>query len=152
MPPFDHVPLADRLALARHVLALSAPRGEAPTPLEITPRFVRATPPGARRTAAYLTLRNAGADDALIGARSAAAASVSLHRSAHEGGVMRMEPVERLALPSGATVELEPGGLHLMLEELRVPLAPGATVAVELLFLNGPPRTVELPVLREVPK
>jgi copper(I)-binding protein len=42
-----------------------------------------------------------------------------------EGGVMRMRPLERVELPAGKTVKLAPGGMHLMLEELRQPLKAG---------------------------
>lgn len=87
-------------------------------------------------SAAYLTLRNAGAEtERLLQASSPAADRVSLHVSLMEGGTMRMRPVDRLDIPAGETVTMEPGsGLHLMLEGLHEPLRDGASVPMTLTF------------------
>ena len=45
---------------------------------------------------------------------------------------MTMRPLERLELPAGRTVELKPGGYHLMLQDLKQPLPPGTTVRLTL--------------------
>jgi periplasmic copper chaperone A len=50
------------------------------------------------------------------------------------GGMMEMRPVDRIEVPAGETVALEPGGYHVMLKELVAPLADGATVEVTLVF------------------
>jgi hypothetical protein len=49
-----------------------------------------------------------------------------------EGGVMRMRPVARIELPAGKAVRLAPGGLHIMLVDLRQPLKPGDRVPLTL--------------------
>jgi periplasmic copper chaperone A len=85
--------------------------------------------------AGYLTLRNTGAaGDRLVAAESPAARVVELHTHIREGEVMRMRPVDAIALPPGQTVRLEPGGLHLMLIGLARPLARGESVPVTLRF------------------
>ncbi|MDP3417694.1 copper chaperone PCu(A)C [Falsiroseomonas sp.] len=90
---------------------------------------------GAGRVGAgYLTLRNTGAADRLVAARAAIAGTVELHTHIHENGVMRMRPVEAIDLPAGGTVTLQPGGLHLMLIDLKQPLRQGETVPVTLVF------------------
>jgi copper(I)-binding protein len=93
---------------------------------------------GSGNGAAYLKIRNAGkAADALLGARSAASESVEIHESYQDMGMMMMRPVERLDLAPGKTVELKPGGYHLMLLNLKQDLKPGASIPVTLRFRNA---------------
>lgn len=51
-----------------------------------------------------------------------------------EGDIMKMRAVKALELPAGKTVELKPGGYHLMLMDLKQPFAKGSTVPVTLHF------------------
>ena len=97
--------------------------------------------------AVYVTLRNTGAaPDALVGASSQAAEVVELHETIRDGEVMRMRPVGSLALPAGATLEMKPGGLHIMLINLKRALRPGERVPVVLTFEHGASLTLEVPV------
>ncbi|KAF1055440.1 MAG: hypothetical protein GAK43_00234 [Stenotrophomonas maltophilia] len=74
--------------------------------------------PAMAMTAGYGVVRNGCSTPvAIIGARSAAFADVSLHETTIVGGVSRMRAIERLPLAPGARAELKPGGLHLMLME-----------------------------------
>jgi copper(I)-binding protein len=110
--------------------------------------WVRVAPSTDRPAAAYLVITNpSGSSEALLGASSPIAASVELHQSGtdHEG-MTGMQPVERLDLPPGATVRLEPGGHHLMLLGLRTPLAVGDRVTLQLRFERAGSVTVELDV------
>ena len=50
------------------------------------------------------------------------------------GGMMTMQPVESIAVPAGETVELKPGGYHVMLLEVKKVLAVGDTIDVTLTF------------------
>lgn len=68
----------------------------------------------------------------LVGVTSPVAAVAEIHEMAMEGDVMKMRPVESLSLPAGQTVELKPGGHHLMLTQLKQPLAAGSSVPVTL--------------------
>jgi copper(I)-binding protein len=72
------------------------------------------------------------ADLALTGVASPAAARAELHRTSMEEGVMRMRPVASIDLPSGKAVKLAPGGLHIMLFDLKQPLKPGDKVPLTL--------------------
>jgi periplasmic copper chaperone A len=105
-------------------------------PLTIDRAWSRATPPAAKVGAGYLVVTNGGqTPDRLTAASSPAAGRVEVHEMQMDGGVMRMrELAQGLAVPPGASVELKPGGYHLMLMELRAPLAAGATVPVTLVF------------------
>jgi len=63
-----------------------------------------------------------------------------------EGDVMRMRRVEELLVPAGGEVGLLPGGLHLMLLDLREPLVPGDTLSLTLEFERAGPVDVRVPV------
>ncbi len=95
----------------------------------------RATVGAAKNGAVYLKIANGGdTADRLVAASSAVAGMVSLHRSAMEEGVMKMRPVESVAIGPGETAVLKPGGLHIMLMNLKRPLKEGEMFAVELSF------------------
>lgn len=102
---------------------------------------------GMANGAVYVTVRNPGsAPDALVRATSDAARTVELHEVVNDGGVMRMRPIETLAVPAGASVEMKPGGYHVMLLGLTRDLRPGETVKVELTFERAGRMTIEAPV------
>jgi copper(I)-binding protein len=48
--------------------------------------------------------------------------------------MMEMVPIDRLEVPAGETVSLEPGGYHVMLLDLVAPLEDGAEIEVTLTF------------------
>ena len=92
--------------------------------------------PGAPSNAAgYAILRNRGtAPDALVSASSDVSERVEVHETRNMSGMMMMEKVDKVALPTGARVELKPGSYHLMLIGLKRPLTPGQTVDITLEF------------------
>ena len=115
--------------------------------IQVAEGHVRALPPTVRNTAAYLRLQNRADEPlVLIGARSDAAASVSLHESYQQDGQMSMRRVRAAEVPAGGELRLEAGGRHLMLMGLDEPLARGDTVQLTLLFRGGLEKTVSLPV------
>lgn len=73
----------------------------------------------------------------IVGASSPAFEDVSLHETRLVDGVSRMRAVAELPVAANGTVTLEPGGLHLMLTQPRVPLAPGGTVEIEFALKGG---------------
>lgn len=95
----------------------------------------------------YLTIRNDGADDVLTGLATPAAAMPMLHETVMEDGVATMPHVTAVPVPAGATVALEPGGLHAMLMDLTAPLEEGTTIPVTLTFEQAGEVTVEAEVL-----
>ncbi len=114
---------------------------------EISGGEVRETPPGMERTAAYMTLHNNGDRDCrLVAATSPVAGRLEVHGHRQKGGMMRMRPLEAIAVAAGAQVVLEPGGRHLMLLELTGPLAGDDKVEMELDFGECGTRKVTLPV------
>lgn len=104
--------------------------------LRIAQPWSRATPGGARVAGGYLTVTNTGsAPDRLIGGSAAFAERVEIHEMATTNGVMTMRALPQgLTIAPGQTIELKPGGLHVMFMGLRSPLSQGQTVKVTLEF------------------
>lgn len=97
--------------------------------------WVRATPGGAKLTAAFMEIRaEKGTTDRLLTVSTAAAGRVELHTHIHEGDVMKMRKIEALDIPDGTSRVLKPGGDHLMLMDLAAPIKEGDSVALKLVF------------------
>ena len=95
----------------------------------------------------FLQLRNTGTQaDRLIAASTPAARVTELHTMTRDGDVMRMRPVQDIPIPPGGTVELRPGGFHIMLIGLAAPLQQGARVPLTLRFERAGEVQVELAV------
>ena len=108
-----------------------------PAALSAQDAWIRATP-GIDVAAAYLTLHNSGAQPVVVnGVRTVAAASAMIHESAMHNGQATMRPHEALRIAPGETVRFAPGGLHIMLQGLKRPLAAGDEVPLELLLEGG---------------
>jgi copper(I)-binding protein len=96
----------------------------------------------------YVTLRNSGAADALVGGSSPVAASASLHTETEAlGGAEVMADLPQLTLPAHGQAGLLPGHDHLMLIGLNRTLSAGQRVAVTLRFAHADPVTIEVPVV-----
>ncbi len=104
--------------------------------LTITEPFSRATLPRAPVAGGFLTVTNTGtADDRLVAATSEVAGRTEIHEMAMVGDVMQMrERPDGIPIPAGETVELKPGGYHLMFMELAAPFVEGELVEVVLSF------------------
>jgi len=120
-----------------------------PAKIEVSDGWVRPTIGQGRTTAAYFTVTNKGdQDDVLVAARSAKAKAVELHQTSMTAdGVMQMRPVEGgLPIPVGGTLQLAPGGMHVMIMGLDEALAAGGEFALTLEFSKAGPVEVVLPV------
>lgn len=104
--------------------------------LRIENPWTRATPGGAKVAGGYLRVVNTGpVPDRLVGATFPNAGSAEVHAMSVEGGVMKMRPLEGgLEIRPGETVELKPGGNHLMFRDLRQGLKEGDIVQGTLVF------------------
>lgn len=109
----------------------------------------RATPAGARVTGGYMLIENRGAaPDRLVGGSTPAAERVEIHEMAMDDGVMKMRPIPGgLEIPPGGSVELKPGGYHIMLMELKAQLNAGDEVPATLTFEKAGPVEVVLTVV-----
>ncbi len=116
--------------------------------LKIHRVWSRATPPGAGSGVTYLAIENTGdSDDVLKAVTSSAAANAMIHETRMTGGVMTMSHMMSLPIPAGGTVELKPGGLHVMLTGLSAPLKAGVPFRLTLTFEKAGEITLDVPVL-----
>ncbi len=70
----------------------------------------------------------------LVSASSPVAGVVEIHEMKMDGDVMKMKASPGLDLPAGKTVELKPGGYHVMMMDLKRQLKAGETVALTLVI------------------
>lgn len=104
--------------------------------LAVTAPWTRATPGGAKIGGGYLKITNNGrTPDRFVGATSDASDHVELHEMSMTAGVMKMRPLPNgLEIKPGETVELKPGGNHLMFVDLKRPLKQGESFKATLQF------------------
>jgi copper(I)-binding protein len=125
-----------RAIAAVAALGLSVAPLESQPSLRVTGAWVREPVPGRTMTAAYAVIENPGPADAQVVAVAADLAGVvEVHEMVRSGDMMKMSPVEHFTIRAKDKVALEPGGLHLMLFELRKPLKDGDSVT--LTFTTG---------------
>jgi periplasmic copper chaperone A len=95
----------------------------------------RATTPGAKIAAGYMTIRNnSAAPDRLLGGSSPLASKVETHVTMKDGDIMRMREVKGYEVPAKGSFELKPGGAHLMLVDIKKPFKEGDRIPVTLRF------------------
>jgi len=135
-----------RVLFALALLAAASAASVRAADVEITEAWARATAGASKNGVAYFTITNHGPDNAVIGALTSVAERTGLHGHEMDGDVMRMRPVESIDLPSGSTVTLAPGGLHVMLMGLTAPLAEGAWFPLSLEFADGGTATTNVMV------
>ncbi|OUM04380.1 copper chaperone PCu(A)C [Variovorax sp. JS1663] len=132
------------LAVAGSALAQTPASGAAA--VEVRDAWARASVPGQSGTGAFMKL-TAPAGARLVGASTPAAGVAEVHEMKMEGDTMRMRALDRgLELPARQTVELKPGGYHLMLMDLKQPLANGSSLPLTLQFedAKGQKSTLDL--------
>jgi copper(I)-binding protein len=116
--------------------------------IHISQPWARATPKGASSAAAYMTITNNGTTpDRVSCVSSDASGKCQIHSMTMNNGVMQMRPVVGgLEIKPGATVTLKPSGLHVMLTDLKHPLAQGKTVKITLKFDHAGTVDVDYPI------
>ncbi len=127
-------------------LILATACNATPADLHVDSPAVGANP--GQSAALYMELSNTGGtDDSLIGASCECAQSASVHLTEERDGVSMMVATDQLPLPAQETVELHPGGSHIMLVGLSDPLKVGSTVKISLHFADSEDMTVDAPVV-----
>jgi copper(I)-binding protein len=114
--------------------------------IKVEQAYTRSTVPGQMAAGGFMKIENKGAADQLVSASSPVAGEVQLHEMAMEGNVMKMRQVKDIAVPAGGSVELKPGGLHLMFMNIKAPLTAGESVPVKLKFAKAGEVEVKMPV------
>lgn len=119
-------------------LGVSTQVASAEGEIQVRDPWVQAAPPNAKVMAAYLEINNSGKKPrALTGASSTAFGQVGIHQSVMHGNMVHMEHMKELVIPTGISVALKPGGMHLMLMEAKKPLQIGDQVTITLIFKGG---------------
>ena len=105
--------------------------------------WVRGTVAQQMATGAFFSISSAGGGK-LLSVSSPAAGVVEIHQMLMDGSTMKMRAVQALDLPPGNAVELKPGGYHLMLMDLKAPLAAGQSIDLLLVVedRNGKKETI----------
>ncbi|MDB5731839.1 MAG: hypothetical protein JWQ03_1734 [Variovorax sp.] len=117
-------------------------------PVDVRDAWVRPAVPGQSGTGGFMKL-NAPSGTRLVGVSSPVAGVAQVHEMKMDGDTMRMRALKNgLELPARQTVELKPGGAHLMLMDLKQPITQGATVPMTLRFedARGVKSSLELKV------
>jgi len=125
--------------------AYAQAQATAPVAVAVEGAWARASVQGQKATGAFMRL-TAKEGARLVRVESPAAGVAEVHEMKMEGDIMRMRAVPGLDLPAGKTVELKPGGYHVMLLDLKAPLAKGSSVPVTLVFQDAKGAETLLPL------
>ena len=104
--------------------------------VDVKDAWVRTSVQGQKATGAFMKI-TAKDGAKLVGGSSPVAGVTEVHEMRMEGDIMKMRAVPALDLPAGKTVELKPGSYHLMLMDLKAPLAKDSTVPITLVFKDA---------------
>jgi copper(I)-binding protein len=136
-----------KFTAALPLLLAALPQWAGAADMEVFHAWARPTPPTAQVGAVYFSVSNRGAkEDKLLAVDSTVAGSVEIHETQMLKGVMQMRPVASVSCPPGATVKVEPGGLHVMLLGLKKPLIEGTRMDLTLRFRDAGVLTIQVPV------
>lgn len=113
----------------------------------VTQGHVRATIPGTNISSAYMTIHNNYEKTVTLQrVSSKISPRVEIHQHSMEAGVMSMQKLNSLNIDGKSQAVLQPGGLHLMVFDVKKPLQNNDTVEFTLHFLAQGELTVQLPV------
>jgi periplasmic copper chaperone A len=131
-----------RIALAAICMVILAPTAAQDKGLKIEQVHARIIPAN-KMGAIYLTIVNSTQEsDRLLSISTPIAGKAELHSITDDSGVMKMRPMEGIALKPGEIVELKPGGLHIMLMDVQGGLKPGDTFPLTLTFEKAGAKSV----------
>jgi periplasmic copper chaperone A len=129
------------------MLAAALPQWAGAADIQVTQAWARPTPPTAQVGAVYFSVKNSGTkEDELVAVSSSVAASVEIHETQTVKGMMQMRQVASVSCPAGATLKIEPGGLHVMLLGLKQPLMEGSRVDLTLRFRHAGVLSIQVPI------
>ena len=115
--------------------------------------YAKATPPNAKNSAAFMKIKNTSNSDVeLILANSNISKTTELHTHIEENGMKKMIQIPSIKIPANSSVELKPGGLHIMFLGIQNQINENSNVDLNLTFSDG--KTYELtkiPVKKVIP-
>lgn len=111
--------------------------------------YVRLAPPNAPATGAFMVIKNNGDKDVkVVKADNPVSKVTELHTHLNEGGVMKMRPVPSIEVKAKGEAVLKPGGLHVMMIDIKTPMKEGDVVPITLSFDDGSTKQVDAKVVR----
>lgn len=116
--------------------------------VKVEQAWMRATAPGQEVAGAFMNITSA-TDAKLVGVTSPAG-TAQLHSMTMVKGVMEMRALKDISLPKNKTVKLTPGGMHIMLFDLKQAMKPGDVVPVTLDIVSAPGHHEKVEVKVEV--
>ena len=117
--------------------------------LDVRDPWIKNLPASVPVRAGYMTIHNPQSKAvSIVSLRSDAFASVEIHQTIEQDGMMRMEQVRSLNIESNSSVQLAPGGLHLMMMNPSEPTQPGDLLEIVIVLDDGSEQRVEMQVLR----
>ena len=144
------LPRVSQLLKPLLILSFSVVAAAATAPshdMQVKQAWARATPPGVQVGAAYAVIENAGsAADRLLAVETDVCQVVEIHSTSHADGRMQMRPVESVDVPAHGRVTFGPGGLHLMLVDLKQPLRAGERLPITFVFRTAGRISVQAPI------
>lgn len=133
-------------AIALLLISLFVSSAAADT-IAVTDAWLRATVAPQTTTGAFMTIKS-DVPAKLIAASSPLTKNIQFHAMSMDGGVMRMRALPEVELKPNVPTTFNPGGLHIMLSDLKQPIKPGARVPVQLTFrVKGKEKTMAVEVL-----
>ena len=116
--------------------------------LEISQARIKNLPPSVPVRAGYMAIHNPSQIEvSIVAIRSDAFVSVEIHRSVMQDGMMRMDLVESLQIAPGSSLQLAPGGLHLMMMQPVQATRPGEVIEIILQLDDGSEQTLKMKVI-----
>lgn len=111
--------------------------------LSIENAYIKQTPPNAKTTAIFLTIKNDSDKDIfLLKAKTNLSEISELHTHANENGKMIMKEVPNIEIKAHSSIELKPGGLHIMIFDIKNQIDENTQTDLTLYFDNN--QSIEL--------
>ena len=117
--------------------------------LEFRDPWIKNLPASVPVRAGYMTIHNPQSEAvSIVSLRSNAFAMIEIHQTIEQDGMMRMEQVTGLKIEPNSSVQLEPGGLHLMMMNPSEPTQAGDLLEIVVVLDDGSEQRVEMQVKR----
>lgn len=119
--------------------------------VKVANAWARATFALAKTGAGYFTITNISSQDITLTEVVVAeevAMMAELHHTVMQNDMMQMQELEAgIIIQAGSSVELSPGGMHVMFMGLSGPLVAGESLNIELHFADGSYSEHTLPIV-----
>jgi copper(I)-binding protein len=147
----NHTMKTTFLSTALAVVLTLSTNAQAQTTPKVEAAWARPTVAGQSAGGGFLKITGGAVADKLLSASAGVSKTVELHTMEMDGNVMRMRPIAAIDVPAGGTVELKPGGRHVMFMGLAQPLQAGTTFPLTLRFEKAGELKVDVQVAAQAP-